>query len=72
MKMNKCVDCKFWENKFKTINPKPDYCKCLKLSDMVETIQGVQPIFGTEVDEEIFEEYLDTGKDFGCIHFESR
>lgn len=70
--MNKCISCKYWTNTFAKINPNPDYCKCEKLSNYIEPIEGVQPIFGLEVDEEIMEEYLETGKEFGCIHHEEK
>lgn len=64
--METCKTCKFWDNKFEF-----NTALCIKLSgEHVES--GVMAIRTNENDDEIFEEEIHTGCNFGCIHHESK
>jgi len=70
--MNKCSSCKHWKNIFETINKIPDTAKCEKLSYVTYPVEGVTAVSGNDCEDDILDDYLDTGKDFGCIHHESK
>ena len=64
--MGKCTTCKFWDNKYSL-----DIALCIKLSgEQVEN--GVMPVRPDFDDDEILEEEIHTGCNFGCIHHENR
>lgn len=65
--MNKCETCTHWNKK-----PYSDIATCEKLAT-VDAEQGIMPIITSqeEDDDELPEAYY-TGKDFGCIHHESK
>lgn len=67
--MNKCIDCKHWKNIFASINKIPDSAKCEKLSYVTYPVEGVTSVSQID-DADPLDNYLETGKDFGCIHFE--
>jgi hypothetical protein len=70
--MNKCIDCKHWKNQY-IDKPTDEHRMCRKLS-MCDPAEGVMVDMSGVYDEigwECEESYT-TGKDFGCIHFESR
>lgn len=56
-----CEYCKHWNN----VEPIRGYCKSDKL---YEGDGSIAPIDGVWYGD--YESYLETGKDFGCIHFE--
>lgn len=69
-KMNKCVDCKHWKNRLPVTGKYSiDCATCVKLS-IVEPESGIAGVFDS--DDDLIEDGFLTGKDFGCIHFESK